>query len=414
MKPLLRKFLPLLILLFAGLAFAYFIISKPTPQREAKQDKDWLIEVEEVHPSTYTPQIVLYGRVESPRTAEMNAALEADVLATPVLEGTWVKKDQVLIKLDDREAKLLLAQRQADVAELEAKIEAEQVRFSSDKEALKHEEELLQIAKKNVERRQHLTKTLAGSAFQYDQAREAFRQRALSLTERKRMVDDYKNQLAQLQAKLARAEALAAQAQLDYDRSLVKAPFAGRVAKVLVSVGERVREGEPLIKLFDTSELEIRAQVPVAYLDDLQTVFQQHNQLKAQGEIDGQTFALELVRVAGQVEQGRAGMDGLFKVTSSQVKGLALGRTIKMRLNLSAQNQVYSLPLQALYRSNTVYKVVDDRLQAATVDRIGTFAKEDGSKRMVVRSSDLHPGDQVMVTNLPNAIAGLPVSIKEN
>ena len=76
-----RWWLPPLILLFAGLAAAALIATKPRPKPVAVAERAWLVSVETPRPASYSPSVTLYGRVESLWSSELTAGVTADVEA---------------------------------------------------------------------------------------------------------------------------------------------------------------------------------------------------------------------------------------------------------------------------------------------------------------------------------------------
>ena len=93
--------------------------------------------------------------VESPRSANLTAALTADVVVM-VREGESVEKGQLLVKLDDRDSVLLLRQREAERAELRRNW-IENQRDRNDK-ALQRELRVLELARRAVQRASELHK----------------------------------------------------------------------------------------------------------------------------------------------------------------------------------------------------------------------------------------------------------------
>ena len=364
-----KKFtLPGLVLLGALLVYGLLLAFKSKPKIEHHAEKQWLVNSEQIYPSSYTPTITLYGSIESPHTADIVAAVSADVKDTPVYEGDEIKKDQLILLLDDQEAKLALQERQAEVNVLEAKIAAEKLRYAANKESYDYEKELLEIAKRNVERRQYLSETQAGSKAQLDDALKELRRQAVQLNSRELEVEEFTHSLSELEAQLQKAQALAARAQLDLKRTKVYAPFSGKVAKLLASVGERVEPGEPLIKVYDVGRIEVRAQIPTTYLPRLQKTLELKDKLVAVSNIDGEETELELVRLSGEVGRGRAGIDALFKISKGDPK-VSIGRTIKMECQLPELESVYAAPLSALYDGNLIYKIVNGKLEAVSIVR---------------------------------------------
>ncbi|EDN67899.1 HlyD family secretion protein [Beggiatoa sp. PS] len=88
---------------------------------------------------------------------------------------------------------------------------------------------------------------------------------------------------------------------------------------------------------------------------------------------------------------------------------MRVGEFLTLSLNLPQQYQVVALPYEAVYGTNRIYKLVDGRMKGLTVERIGEQALPTGKSQILVRSSKLQRGDQVIVTQLPNAMEGLKV-----
>ncbi len=99
-----RRFLPILILLIGAGGLVALVNSKPQREALEAREKAWVIDVLTIEPATVTPQLSLYGRVHSPRTTNMSAAVTADVRSVEVLEGQYVQAGQTMVILDDREA----------------------------------------------------------------------------------------------------------------------------------------------------------------------------------------------------------------------------------------------------------------------------------------------------------------------
>ena len=174
---------------------AYLLISKKKPAQTIVPQKAWLVDTIILMPETHTPKLKLFGKVESAVVTTVESTLAADVTEVNISEGQMVKKGQLLMALDDREVQFVLAQRDADVKELEAKIKSERLKFEANKNSLEHEQELIDLAKVSVDRMQKLVERRAASAAQFDQATEEFSRRMLQFTNRQLQVADFENQL---------------------------------------------------------------------------------------------------------------------------------------------------------------------------------------------------------------------------
>ena len=410
-RTLISGFLALLLLSGSVTVFLALVATRPGATAKPPQERVWMVETTTAEPAAHQPMLRLYGRIESPSDAILTAAVEADVLSVAVREGQQVTQGEVLVTLDPRELSLQLIQREADVTELQAMIASEQTRFESDQRALEQEQTLLRLSRQGLQRATTLKKRKLSSDSALDEAHQALARQQLSLNSMRKAVDDHPARLAQLQAKLDRARALRDRSQLDLDRATITAPFAGRVAEVMVSAGVRVRNGGQLLQVYDTGALEVRAQIPAIHVTALQQGLRDHGQLQASATLDGTQLLLQLSRLAGRVEPGRGGVEGLFQLQPGELTP-RLGRFIDLTLVLPPQRDTIALPGSAIYGTHRVYRVDDNRLRSITVERVGSLTRA-GETLFLVRSSELSSGDQLLITQLANAIDGLQVEVAE-
>ncbi len=270
-------------------------------------------------PQARSPQIQLFGRVQSPRAAGLTAVVTANVDSIPVRAGNRVSEGQLLIQLDDTEAALARDRAKATRDEAAAQLETTRLRYQSDKKNLALEKKLAQLSADNLERIQSLRDRKLVAQTQLDEAEEAQARADLSLSQRQLSVSDFRNELARMEARLASAEAQLEQAKIDLARTTVNAPFDGTITQVSVAPGERVRPGEPLIDLFADTELEVRAQIPDRYLPAVRQGLIAGD-LAASTQLEGHTLPLKLKRLAGDAADARGGIDGLFAFSHDSVK----------------------------------------------------------------------------------------------
>jgi len=402
-----RRLIPLIIFALACGTFYFLKSTKPQAPSKKIEEKVWSVKTIPAEPSTHQPNLVLYGKVESPRMAHITAAVTAFVEAVDTDEGKNIALDDALIQLDSSDAQLLVAQRQADVDSFKAQIDAEKVRYQTDQKSLAIEQKLQQLSLKAVTRYQNLIKRKVSSQDQLDSARSAYHQQTLAVTQREQAIADHPNRLTQLESQLKRATSLLDAATLDLTRTAIKAPFIGRVARLHVAPGDRVRAGDPLLDLYSTDRLEVRAQIPNRVLANLRNR-EINSVIQATAQLDGQTLKLELDRIAAAVDGGRAGIDALFKITDKQ-NVPEPGRSLAIDVELPAVEQTIALPPMALYGLNRIYLLKDGRMQGLDVERIGDSSDQTGKPVVLIRSPQLVSGDLIITTQLPNAISGLRV-----
>ncbi|WP_438971653.1 efflux RND transporter periplasmic adaptor subunit [Methylophaga sp.] len=404
--------LPFIIIVVAVVVFSVLKLTRPETAVREQADKAWLVEAVTTEFTSVSPEITIYGRVETPRDASLKAALEADVMQVHALEGDRVESGQLLLELDETDVSLQMQQRQADIDEIKAAIESEETRFKRDKALLSNQKKLVALADNAVSRAQKLEESRLASKATMDDAMAAYESRVLSLKQLQFDINEHPARLAQLNASLKRAQALFEQSQVNLSRTDIKAPFNGRVARLSVAMGDRVRAGDILLQVYDLDNLEVRAQIPGRYITQVQRMIRQGKPLLAVAELDGQTMRLELTRLSGEVREDSGGLDGLFRIINN-AEPLPLGTFVELQLQLAEQEQVIEIPFSALYGLDHVYVIEEGTLKSVTIERVGEVKNASGQNTVLIRSDDLQVGDKIAATQLPNAITGLQVEIAE-
>ncbi len=417
MKKLIKFLLPLLILAIGFQGFKYLQKTKPKSQPIKIEEPVWVVTVVPVTPTALSPTLILYGRVESPRTATLRApslnVINAKVEEVSVFEGDNVKKGQILIRLEENDSLLNLKQREADIIDIQAQINLEKQRHRSNLNALSHEKTLLSLTQKSVERLRKLKIQRVSSQAALDEAQQGVERQKLTIINRSLDIEHHNARLAQLQAKQDRFLAQRDLARLEQKRTRITAPFAGVIAKVTVAVGDRVRSGDSLLSIYDNTALEVRAQIPSRYQNTVLNALNAKFLLQAYTQINKEIVDLELNRVSGQINPDSGGIDGLFRIK----KGghlLRLGQFLTLYLNLPKQSHLVALPFEAVYGLNRIYKFIDGRMKGITIDKVGEQMTVTGQSQILVHSPALKQGDKVIITQLPNAIEGLKVRAVAN
>jgi multidrug efflux pump subunit AcrA (membrane-fusion protein) len=400
------------ILLLASAIAATLVISRPSATIRDSEEKSWIVSVLPAKPGVISPQITIYGKVESPFMTRLTAAINADVEEVAIKEGQEVQQGQILVKLADNDYHLQLKQRNAELAEIKAQINSELDRHESDRQALQHEKILLDLAQKELDRARSLHRDKLSTQANIDGAEQLVVKQQLAVNNRTLTVNDHEARLAQLKARATKAEALRDLAALDVKRSSIVAPFNGKVTSVKVSPGDRVKTGDVLLELYDHNTLEIRAQIPTQYENTIQQALSSGTTINGFATINQQSIAVTLDRVSGKITQGSASLDGLFRIDDTK-RQLQVGRTLELKLSLPPISNAIALPREAIYGSNRIYRLVGERMSALSVERIGEMQTEDGNSYVIIRSPEINVGDSIITTQLPNAIDGLLVKVAD-
>ncbi len=403
------KILLSVVLLVGGLGtFLYLKVTRPQQPPAKVEERVWRVAIRPVIPRSLAPVLTLYGQVETPDLLKAAAPADAVVQTVRVKEGDEVQRGQLLIRLDPRDFRPRVDQARADVAELEARIASERLRYQSDLASLEKEREIVRLSRASVVRAQRLKKENLGSSSALDEAREAAARQALQVTAREFSVQEHEARLSQLEAGLLRAQARLEAAQLDQQRSELRAPFDGIVAGVDVAMGDRVKRGQVMLRLYARKALEVRARIPAPYQEELQRAVARDEPVKAVMGLDGSRIELRLNRFSGEADP--SGIDGLFDIQGDPA-WLRMGEMMEFRLQRPLHDHVFPIPYQALYGGNRIYLLEDGRMQARTIETVGSFMTPGGEEWLLVRGEGIRQGDQVVVTHLPNAMTGLRVEV---
>lgn len=405
-----RLLLPLIILLLAVGILALLVATRPETHAVEVREKAWPVATAEVKLGSWPRTLMLYGKVDALTRTTLNAALSADVQKVSVIEGDQVHGGQLLLVLDDRDYRLDLAQREAEVEQAEAAIQSELSAHRGNLEALPREKRLLSLVQAEVSRLQDLIEKKLTSQSNLDTSRQALARQAIAVSRIEEKVRAHESKMRELEARLAQKRAALEKAQLQLERTRIEAPYAGRVTRVRVSVGQRVNPGNPMLDLFEEDSLVFRALIPERYLQDVQEARRKGVSLRVTGQLEGQVLEGELVSLGASIPDGVGGVEGLFRVIRGQAF-LQLGRVTTLHLHLPALDGVVPIPFEALYGSDKVYLVDEEnRLRPVTVERVGELRRE-GKDLLLIRSSALRNGQRLLLTQLPNAVEGLLVKV---
>lgn len=404
------KALSLAVVIVTLLLLLVFKFTQPQPPVKLQEEKAWLVQTQQLIAGAKSPELELYGRVESPYTATITSSITADIKSLDVKEGQQVTRGQQLILLDDIDVQLELEDKLSNIAELEALIQSENNRYKNDLVALKLEKSLVTLAEKKLAREEKTSKTNLTSQSSFDSQKQALQNQKLALNARHLNVTDHPARLAQLEARLSRNRALAQQVQNNIQRATIVAPFDGIVLKIMVSPGERVRPGEVLLETYASEQVELRAQLPQKFVAIIKQSLTSGIPLPAKVQTDAGEPVVFLNRISGLLADSGNGVDALFVVNSEAVDDLTIGQTLEMTLVLPPVENAFSVPLSSIYGSNRIYRVEDERLVALKVEKLGNQYIND-NQFVLVRSEKLKPGDEIISTQLPHAVTGLKVEV---
>ena len=208
-------------------------------------------------------------------------------------------------------------------------------------------------------------------------------------------------QIAAAKARIHSGQAARAAAELSLSRTVVRAPFDGRVLDTRLDIGQVVGAGAAVGSIFSDDSLEISVPVSREELALLGDAIGRRASIVR----DGMTVSAldaEVVRQAAALDQ-RTRLGTLF-LSTDQADALMLGEFVGVEIRGASAPKVYRVPAAALTSRDQVWVVEDGVLRERQVEVVG-----DEGDVAVVRNFDT--GDGVVAIPPANGRDGLPVEI---
>ena len=228
-------------------------------------------------------------------------------------------------------------------------------------------------------------------------------------------------QLKAAQAKIISAESTLQKAELDLERTHIVAPFAGRILRKLVDIGQVVSPNTQLAEIYATDVVEIR--LPLRNRDlqfiDLPESYRYTDVTRRIGspvEIRSQlggeeTWDATLVRTEGAIDETArqlhviAQIDDPFGRDNEGQTPLKIGQYVTATLEGKTLPQALVIPNNTIYQGTYVYIVEDDILRRRNIEI------EWQNDAEAVIGAGLMPGDVLVTTPLGQVSSGIRVSV---
>jgi len=228
---------------------------------------------------SFTPIATGYGTVQAAQTWKAISQVSARIVEVHenLGNGTFVKKGDVLVRLDPIDSELNLAQAQVKLTELE-------VSEKNTQASLVIEQRNLVLAEKEFKRLKSLSRKGTTSKSSADAAER-------SMLSNRSIVQNYKNSLALLPTQKKLQQSQIAQAQRDLDNTVIKAPFDMNISGLQIETNQYVSKGQ---QMFEGSSIDSVEIVTYVALSELRTLFFQRDDIAT----DIESLAGDLASIA--------------------------------------------------------------------------------------------------------------------
>lgn len=375
-----------LIVIVAGIAGAVYI-TKSTPKARKRPPTRMtpLVQVVAVAPGDYAVTVSAMGTVIPAREIILEARVAGEIVAMHpnFTVGGFLEKDSEVLRIDPQDYQLALTLAQARVKDAESKLKLLEAEAASAKE----------------------------------EWRQLYRDRNQVDNEPPPLV--FKQpQLSAAKARLTAENADVRKAQLDLSRTRIRAPFNAIVRTKHVDIGSQVSGQEKLAELVGTDEYWIQASIPVDRLDWMM-IPRQPGDPGANVRIlhrNGYEITGAVIRLLGDLgSEGRMARilvevkDPLnFKKDIKDQPALLIGEYVRIEIQGRELQNVFRIPRTALRDDSMIWVVNKD--SNLDIRRVGTLWRDT---KTVLLGEGLEPGDQLIVSDLPAPINGMPVQVEK-
>lgn len=399
-----------LVVLGAGVAGALWMndTSEPSADNTAEAEPQPLVDaptVATVRPDTgrWSPQLMLYPRYQSRQSVVLTSPVAANVESVEVAVGQSVEAGAVLLQLDADALQRQVTQLEAQRSELASRSRLEQSQYQSDQAALVIEQNLVAIAQRSVDRLQNLARQNLSSAADLEAAERTLQNQRLALQQRELAIARYDDVEQQLAAQRDQLDSQLEQARDNLNEATITALFAGRIASLEVRPGTEAGTGSTLLTLVNDQDTEWVAWVAASALPEVDAL----SSLTAVVETDAGSTPVELRQRDPVADRGSVRL--YFEAENEQPRA-TLNRTYSLRLDLPAI-QAHRVPDASVYANESVYRVVDNRLERVQIRVLGEQFDQSRVWRLI--EADLNPDDRLLGTRLQQAADGLAVKVAD-
>ncbi|MDG3582146.1 efflux RND transporter periplasmic adaptor subunit [Galbibacter pacificus] len=376
-------FICLGILLVAIVFTAIIFATEPTAKSEAAvKETAMLVHVVEVEKGSFKPKIVVTGTVRPVEDVIISPLVSGQVIKRDpkFAPGGFIKKGAVLLQIDPADYKNTLELRKSELLQAKTNLEIEMGRQV--------------IAQQDLQ-------LIEGDTLSQDQQDLVLR----------------KPQLNAVKATVISAQAAVDQAQLNLERSTLRAPFDAHIINQNATVGSQVAPGDNLGRLVGTAHYWVEVTVPLGKLKWLSFPSSEEENgamVKIRnitawdedehriGYLDKQVGALDnqtrLARVLVRVPDPLA-----YKMPEDNNQKLIIGSFVEAQIEGKTVQNVARVDRDYIRNNNTVWVMEDGKLVIKDVSIVLTDVEH------AYIDSGIEDNAKVVTTNLSTVATGIPL-----
>ena len=406
--------LPLLTLVCAVLAVGYLQATRPEIERKGPQERARPIAAATVQLADVQPSISAFGEVVAERDVELRALVAGPVVAVGAnfVNGGTVRAGDLLVEIDPFEYRAAVTEAEASLAEARAQLAETGAELGAEEAGLVEERTQLGLAERELERREALLAKGTAAQKTVDDAllRRSERARAVAATER-RVVAGLRARIARQEAVIARSTVALERAERDLANTRLIAPFDGYLTDVSAALGKRLGVNDRVVRLLDQARLDIRVHLSDGDYGRLvsSAAGLRGRPVEVTWRAGSRAFPFRAViqRADGEVDAASGGVRVYARIEDAGARlPLRPGSFVEVRIPDRVYRGAARLPETALVGGDTVYAVVDGRLEPRPVALLARVGND------VVVSGGIADGERIATTRFPEIGPGVKVQVR--
>lgn len=401
----------MLLVLFGGLmGMNHFVSLKEDPPSRPPFQTTYTVNSVIAEQNSFQPNLLVYGEVQAAQAVELRSLVAGKIISVnPELKvGARIEKGEELLRIDPFNFETELANAQANISETEARIAENRARLKIEESRIRSLKDQFRLAKNDFDRISSLKDRGTATSKQVEDRELIMSQRLQSLEQAELNLVAEESRLKQQEAVLARFKRAEMQAMRNIEDTLLRAPLSGIVSEKNTGVGRLIGANDMVVALYEADVLEVRFTLTDERFGRIQSdsVGIVGRGVEVIWSVGGEEyrFPAKIDRIGAQITSSRGGVEVIAAITGDIAKSaLRPGAFVEIIVPDKEFDAHFRIPDSALYQDDTIYAVVDGKLQER---RVKVHARDDAH---VILTGELKNGDEILITRIAEISEGLNV-----
>ena len=417
---LFKFLLPVLVIVATAFLAKYLLATGPEAKKKPFIKKLSVVETLLLKEQSYSVIIQASGVVKAGIQTSLVAEASGRVISVSdnFLEGSYFNKNQTLLTLDSASYDNALAITESDVAANQASLVQINEEEKTVRRSLLLSQNNLRIGLKELKRTRFLWAKKLIARTMLDKEQQNYNQLQQKVEDLQGRLNGFTSRKRATQAKIKASLTRVAQERLNLSKTVVKAPYSGRLLSKQVDVGQFVNKGSVLGGIYATDFVTVDLPLSLAKYQFLnipeafqgQTIKGKYPSVEFKDSSLKNTWQGKIVRTSAALDADTrqikviAKIDAPFKASSQVTAPIKIGQYINAEIQGKTFNHVFVLPAGVVRQNKEILLLKDNKVHITPV-----VVLWNSSNETVVRSNESINGEWVITTALSQATEGMRV-----